>query len=529
MTRGPFALLSLTLIALALAADEAAAQRFAVVIGSNAGRPHEGTLEFAERDASRMADVLTSVGSVSPDQLVLVQGGTAASARQALIATNERIRDRAGADSILLVYYSGHSDAEALHLGSSNLPLAELEGLVRGSAARIRVLIVDSCRSGALTRGKGGRPAPAMQLRVMQPSGDGVVVLTASAAGEDAQESPALGGSFFTHHLISGLLGAADADGDGQVTISEAYDYAYANTLRDSSATIAGSQHPSYRYDIRGQGEVALTEVKPRGGRAQLVIPAGAAGTDGLDVLVMRGSASGAMLAEARTAAGSPGALSLPPGKMFIRVRTERALFEQEVTLRAGQTMQLETAKMDRIELARLARKGGTHVPFVAGVGASLAVRPGLADRDALCAGGSLYVSLVYRSLSLVPRLGACHERFSDARLESATTEVQLSFALNVHRDLSRRFSAYVGPELGVAYFRQSMTPLIGDPSRHHVVGGALTVQAGVERQLGGFTIGARALAQTYFLELQNPSRDAAAVSAVFAWGLSLGLTRYLR
>jgi hypothetical protein len=245
---------------------------------------------------------------------------------------------------------------------------------------------------------------------------------------------------------------------------------------------------------------------------------------------VMRGSARGAMLAEARTAAGSPGALSLPPGKMFIRVRAERALFEQEVTLRAGQTLPLETAKMDRIELARLARKGGTHVPFVAGIGASLATRAGLADRDALCAGGSLHASLVYRSLSLVPRLGVCHERFSDERLDSATTEVQLSLALNVHRDLSRSFSAYVGPELGLAYLRQSMTPLIGDPSRHHVVGGALTVQAGVERELGGgFTIGARALAQTYFLELQNPTRDAAAVSAVFAWGLAIGVTRYLR
>ncbi|MEO7734389.1 MAG: caspase family protein [Kofleriaceae bacterium] len=532
--RAPWLLRGLAVVAMlgvlgVLGPRAAEAQRFAVIIGNNAGRPQERALEFAERDASRMADVLTSVGNVRPDQLVLVQGATAATAREALIATNERIRSQADqlrqADqsSLLIVYYSGHSDAEALHLGDTNLSLSEIEGLVRGSSARIRVLIVDSCRSGVLTRAKGGRPAPAMRIQVVRAAGDGVVVLAASAAGEDAQESPDLGGSFFTHHLLSGMLGAADADRDGGVTIAEAYNYAYANTLRDSSATLAGSQHPSYRYDIRGQGEVVLTETRTVDVRAQLVIPAG------LDVLVMRGSATGAVIAEARMPPESPGMLSLPPGRLFVRARTPRALFEQEITLRGGQTFQLATAQMDRIEFTRLARKGGSHVPFVAGVGVSLLVHSGLADRRAFCSGAGVHASLVYRSISVVPRVGACRESFTAEQLSSATTELQSSLALNAHHDLSNRWSAYVGPELGLSYFRQGVTPTAGDASARNLLGGVLTVQGGADFALrNGFVIGARLLAQTYFLQLQNPTQPAAAVSAVFTYGGSLGITGYL-
>ena len=90
----------------------------------------------------------------------------------------------------------------------------------------MRILVIDSCRSGAVTRVKGGRPAPPILLGDTQElDGEGVIVLTASAAGEDAQESDQLGGSFFTHYLLSGLRGAADDNGDQVVTVAEAFSY----------------------------------------------------------------------------------------------------------------------------------------------------------------------------------------------------------------------------------------------------------------------------------------------------------------
>jgi uncharacterized caspase-like protein len=198
VTRRVLQLAVLVLLLLARASD---AQRFAVVIGNNVGHAGDQALQFAERDATRVADVLTSVGAVQPDRLILAQGSTAQSARRSLIAMNGHIRAQATEASMLIVYYSGHGDAESLHLGSSSLPMSELEGLVRGSAARVRILIIDACRAGALVRAKGGRAAPAIRIETSAFAGDGVVLLTATAAGEDAHESPGLEGSFFTHHL----------------------------------------------------------------------------------------------------------------------------------------------------------------------------------------------------------------------------------------------------------------------------------------------------------------------------------------
>src|SRR6185503_9709031 len=66
------------------------------------------------------------------------------------------------------------------------------------------------------------------------------------------------GGSPFTHALVSGLRGAADADADAKVTVSELYAFLYARTL---AATLgaAGPQHASARTDLSGAGEWVLS------------------------------------------------------------------------------------------------------------------------------------------------------------------------------------------------------------------------------------------------------------------------------
>ena len=47
----------------------------------------------------------------------------------------------------------------------------------------------------------------------------------------------------------------------GAVAVDEAYRYAYENTLRASSRSAAGLQHPAFQYDVRGQGKIVLTRL----------------------------------------------------------------------------------------------------------------------------------------------------------------------------------------------------------------------------------------------------------------------------
>lgn len=164
--------------------------RFGLFIGSNRGAAHETPLRYATTDAQRMQETLVDLGGFPALNAVVLRDPDASSARGALIALNDRIRAAAARPDtqvVLLVYYSGHADRRALHLGDTQLPLLELEQLVRGSAAHFRVLLVDACRSGELTRQKGGTDAPAFPVAFGDAlDGQGVAFLTSSSASEDA-------------------------------------------------------------------------------------------------------------------------------------------------------------------------------------------------------------------------------------------------------------------------------------------------------------------------------------------------------
>ena len=216
-------------------------QRFAVIAGNNKGDASDGELHYAESDAAKLYDVLKDLGGFDPADMVLLRGENATTVVRTLITVNDRVRAamaRDGTQAVLFVYFSGHADSAALHLTGTRLDLPQLEQLVRGSAATFRVLTLDACRSGALTRIKGGHNAPPFAIDLGERlAGEGLAYLTSSSANVDAQESDELRGSFFTHHFASALLGAGDIDGDAHVTLEEAYRYAYDATLRSTSRT----------------------------------------------------------------------------------------------------------------------------------------------------------------------------------------------------------------------------------------------------------------------------------------------------
>jgi len=102
-----------------------------------------------------------------------------------------------------------------------------------------------------------------MTFQVASEQVKGTAILTSSAATEYSQESRELGGGFFTHYLHTGLLGGADTDADGQVTLQEAYSFVYSETAFGTHDT-PDQQTPSMDLDLVGAGEVALTQVRAR-------------------------------------------------------------------------------------------------------------------------------------------------------------------------------------------------------------------------------------------------------------------------
>jgi hypothetical protein len=503
------------LAAPALAAGQV--ERFAVVVGNDAGQPPDLPLRWAEADAERVASVLQEVGGVRPENLVLLRGAEAGTVRRALIAVNERIRLSAR-PSVLVVYYSGHADAEALHLGPSELALPELEQLVRGSAAGFRLLVLDACRSGALTRVKGGQPIPPFDLSASERvPGEGAVFLTSSSASEDSQESDELKGGFFTHALVSGLLGAADADGDGQVTLEEAYRHAYDATVRASSRTLAGLQHPTFRYEVRGHGDVVLASLSGRDAtRAWLVLPGGTGW------LVLRDSADGPVVGEVARADRAR-RLSVRGGRYFVRGRGAEVLLEGTLLAPAGATVEIDPARLSRTAYARLVRRGMAEAGAVTSLEVEGRTRSALASEGRACTGLAVGAAVALRPLTLQARLGWCQSGFAAGRLSATSDGYDLEVGATHAWDLAG-VTLEAGLSLGAAVLHQRFRTAGVAPDR---VSAALQLApvVALSRDLSARTYAIlSASAPTYLFRLEDSADGAAALGPSLALRVALGV-----
>ena len=318
----------------------AATHRYAVMVGHDRGADGQPVLQFAQDDAEKLARVLTELGGVAANDLWLLRGVGVNSVRVALASVADRVRGVHAADgdrAVVIFYFSGHSDGESLELGAERLTFTDLRAMVRNTAADVRVIVLDSCRSGALLALKGGQPAPAFQIRLTDEiNSSGEALISSSAADEIALESREIRGSFFTHHFVSGLRGAADSSGDGLVTLAEAYDYAFAHTLRATAATTVGPQHPTYTYRLSGQGDLVMTDLTSRS--ASLTLPGG------LDRALVVDRKSARVLAE--TGPGGAHELALPAGEYLVRAALGKVDLAATVTLQKGERRTLASAEL---------------------------------------------------------------------------------------------------------------------------------------------------------------------------------------
>lgn len=332
------------------------AETWVVSIGNNRGAAEDVQLLYAERDAREIAEVLRSQGSVVSDHVRLLLDENADTTRRTLLSLNAALRAKGEGPerpTALIVFYSGHADADALHMRGSRFSFEELRALVAGSPATMRILVVDACRSGSVTRVKGVKAAPEFAIQMEdRVEAEGTAIISSSTAGESSQESDRLRGSFFSHHLMNALRGAADRNGDGRVTLSEAYAYTYGQTLRSSGQTLS-LQHPTYAYDVKGSGDLVLTTQAEGGdGRTRLRLDAAAT------YLIAEERESGAVVAELVT--NRPQAiLTLPPGRYFVQQRGQTEYREFQVTLAQGSEVDLAQQRYRLVHYDRLVRKRG--------------------------------------------------------------------------------------------------------------------------------------------------------------------------
>jgi len=223
--------------------------KYAVVIGiskykyAGAGLTN---LKFADRDATAFRDFLMSPdgGSFPKDNILFLvnEDATVENVRTGLFGFLSKPRPQ----DLVVIYIAGHGapdpnnpafiyflthDTKPDSMSGTALRMTELQEAFRGIRSKRVVTFTDSCHSYGVSGARYGASQPGNNLvnQYLQQyaKGDERAVMTASDVSQLSYESEKWGGGHgvFTHFLLRGLAGAADANQDGSVTAGELFAY----------------------------------------------------------------------------------------------------------------------------------------------------------------------------------------------------------------------------------------------------------------------------------------------------------------
>ena len=240
-------------------------QLWAVVVGiseyENKAIP---SLHFADADAGAFADFLRKPegGGFQPDHMrVLInKEATLANVKIAFVEFLSQAIDK----DLVIIFFAGHGapdparpanlfflthDTDPSRLGTTAYPMWDMRTLLERQLSAKRIVVFsDACHSGGIssdfaTRGVNTTESNSINqyLADLARTKEGIVMFTASAAGEVSQELPDLGHGVFTYYLLEGMKGEADLNNDYTVTINELMQYVEDQVKRKTK----GAQNPT--------------------------------------------------------------------------------------------------------------------------------------------------------------------------------------------------------------------------------------------------------------------------------------------
>ena len=253
--------------------------KWAIVIGVQQYSERTGfaPLRYAEKDAQGVYDVLVDQqrGAYEEGRVELLttaaQEAEAWPTRGNILGALGLLEKWSRADpdhspDTVIVYFSGHGveqdgqsylvpvDAVRTDLANTALPLELVRQKLSLTGAKKQIVIVDACRFDSVPGKAGGEQQSVEFARALEEfaRAEGRVVLASCSSNQASYENEERGHSAFTGILLDGLLGAADENADGMITLTESYEY-LTRELRSWAEKRGIVQYPSL------YGEITLT------------------------------------------------------------------------------------------------------------------------------------------------------------------------------------------------------------------------------------------------------------------------------
>ncbi len=189
-------------------------------------------LKFTDDDAYRMLNFWKSAGGGSLDDEHAQALVDEAATKENIVKTLNEMFLKAGPNDLVIFYFSGHGLTGAFlpvdYDGVRNKLLhSEVQKIFAKCPAKFKLCIADACHSGSLLAQRADRDKEMIDTyyRALSEASGGTALLMSSKADEDSLESTPLRQGVFSHFLLRGIKGEADADGDKIVTIQELFNY----------------------------------------------------------------------------------------------------------------------------------------------------------------------------------------------------------------------------------------------------------------------------------------------------------------
>jgi hypothetical protein len=220
---------------------------YAVIVGiSNYASP-VNQLMYPASDAKAMFDFFTSDlgGNIPSYQMKLLLNENATYTN--IISAMNTYFLKAGPNDVVCFYFSGHGGKEGFlaTYDEKELIYSVIDASFKSSKAKNKICIADACYAGIY---KGYKTASYEFDQAILNSSSSMPKLMACSAAEYSIESASLRHGVFTYYLIQGLKGAANADGDNIITITELYNYVKEQvetyTNNDQNPVLNGTTDP---------------------------------------------------------------------------------------------------------------------------------------------------------------------------------------------------------------------------------------------------------------------------------------------
>lgn len=225
---------------------------YAVIVGiSNYENRGIEDLQFANKDAIAFADFLKSKagGSVPTENIKLFVEETATNA--AIYGSLSWLVETVEPNDLVYIYFAGHGDMEsetAYKLGflltyqtprrtfiNNALRIEDLNNYANTLALKAKVVVItDACHSGSLiSTNKQLRSVVNNQLSAGKSK---VIRIASCRADQLSMEDEFWGGGrgVFSYYLVNGMLGLAEKNNDGIISIKEIKNYLDSTLLKDS-------------------------------------------------------------------------------------------------------------------------------------------------------------------------------------------------------------------------------------------------------------------------------------------------------